>query len=212
MATKFLLIPEDIFRGLTTSSDTGNINLDFTKKEMENVRRKKDNPTAKNINYNQELRRYLHLRKEEEDKPVNVALAATTTGLPPINKSANAHPPPPPSSGRKRLSKKKKIFVRNRLKKVKWPLRTTKFPENLSDDNESFQSAVSSPTTSKKLKKADSNATITPSGHKKFSPNLWSASSQLKSKALEEIKKKGWAKINPTYKLKRPRRNTKKNN
>jgi hypothetical protein len=73
MANQFILIPEDIYRGLTTS-DTGNINLDWIRHELEKTKQLKKNASTKNINYNQELRRYLSLRNEMEHKPVNVAV------------------------------------------------------------------------------------------------------------------------------------------
>lgn len=73
MANKFVVIPEEIYRGLT-ASDTGNINLDFSKNQLEKVKREHTNPSAKNILYNQELRRYLHLLKEHQGKPINVAI------------------------------------------------------------------------------------------------------------------------------------------
>jgi len=76
-ANRFVLVPEDIYKGLT-STDTGNINLDYSKRMLENVKGEKTNPTIKNARYNQELRRYLHLRKEHEDKPVKVEI----TGVP----------------------------------------------------------------------------------------------------------------------------------
>jgi hypothetical protein len=73
MANKFILIPQEIYRGLTTS-ETGNINLDTLHRDLEKTRRTRKNASAKNINYNQELRRYLHLRNEMENKPLNVAV------------------------------------------------------------------------------------------------------------------------------------------
>lgn len=75
MATnRFVLVPEDIYKGFTTT-DTGNINLDYSRKMLEKVKREKTNPTIKNARYNQELRRYLHLKKEYEDKPVKVEIS-----------------------------------------------------------------------------------------------------------------------------------------
>jgi hypothetical protein len=79
MANKFVLIPEDIYRGMTTT-DTGNINLDHTKRSLENVKKERTDASTKNARYNQELRRYLHLRKEHEEKPVKVEMSG---GLPP---------------------------------------------------------------------------------------------------------------------------------
>ena len=65
MANKFILIPEDIYRGLINQPipETGNINLDFTRETLENIKRQNADTELKNINYNQELRRYLHMLK-----------------------------------------------------------------------------------------------------------------------------------------------------
>jgi hypothetical protein len=73
MANKYLLVPAEIYQGLTTP-DTGNINLDFIRQSLENTKRERTNASAKNTKYNQELRRYLHLRREQEGKPINVAV------------------------------------------------------------------------------------------------------------------------------------------
>lgn len=74
MASKLILVPEEVYRGLT-SSDTGNINLDFTRKLLERAKREKSNASTKNIHYNQALARYLKLREEFENKPTKVELA-----------------------------------------------------------------------------------------------------------------------------------------
>lgn len=81
MANKFVVVPEEIYRGLTTS-DTGNINLDFIRRELEKTRRERTNPSAKNVHYNQELRRYLHLLKEHLSQPVNVAITGGDQPIP----------------------------------------------------------------------------------------------------------------------------------
>jgi hypothetical protein len=103
MANKFLLVPEDIYRGLTTH-DTGNINLDFIRHALDKTKRERGNASSKNIHYQQELRRYLHLRKEQEQKPVNVAVTggdpfagALIGQVPPqpTNPLAPQSPPPP---------------------------------------------------------------------------------------------------------------------
>ncbi|KAF7627111.1 Integrase catalytic domain-containing protein [Meloidogyne graminicola] len=76
MANKFILVPEDIYRGLVTQpiANSGNINLDDSRKNLEDVKRQNTNIETKNINYNQELRRYLHMLKEQNDKPMNVSV------------------------------------------------------------------------------------------------------------------------------------------
>uniref|UniRef100_A0A914HYK8 Integrase catalytic domain-containing protein n=1 Tax=Globodera rostochiensis TaxID=31243 RepID=A0A914HYK8_GLORO len=75
MANKFLIVPEEIYRGLTAVSDTGDINLDAVRHELQRARSERANPSAKNVRYNQQLRRYLHMRKEYESKPTKVALS-----------------------------------------------------------------------------------------------------------------------------------------
>nr|CAD2200774.1 unnamed protein product [Meloidogyne enterolobii] len=79
MAKKLILVPEEIYRGLT-SNNYGDPNLDFTKRAVENAKSKKENLSAKNIHYNQELRRYLKLRNESENKPVRVEMVANPKG------------------------------------------------------------------------------------------------------------------------------------
>ena len=79
MAKKLILVPEEIYRGLT-SNNYGDPNLDFTKRAVEKAKSKKENLSAKNIHYNQELRRYLKLRNESENKPVRVEMVANSKG------------------------------------------------------------------------------------------------------------------------------------
>lgn len=77
MSNKFILVPEAMYEGLLTSNvPKENPNLAFTKEKLDrakNVRRL--NKSAKNVLYNQELRRYLKIRKEAEEKPVKVELS-----------------------------------------------------------------------------------------------------------------------------------------
>ena len=79
MANKFILVPQEIYKGLTTF-DTGEPNLDFIMNNLEKISRKKDNPSAKNVKYNQELRRYLQMRNEQQNRPVKVEMVATPRG------------------------------------------------------------------------------------------------------------------------------------
>jgi len=93
MAKKLVLVPEDMYRGLlvqkkstNSTNDThrlsplgdGDINLEFTRKNMlkaRDQRGKSKNISAKNTDYNQELRRYLRFRKEMREKPIKVKLS-----------------------------------------------------------------------------------------------------------------------------------------
>ncbi|KAL3071812.1 hypothetical protein niasHS_016911 [Heterodera schachtii] len=78
MANKFLLVPQEIYRGLTSASDTGVINLDAVRHDLDRARGERTNPTTKNVRYNQQLRRYLQMRRELADRPTKVEL---TKGL-----------------------------------------------------------------------------------------------------------------------------------
>lgn len=73
---KLILVPESMYNGLLTSNDFKNhTNLDYIKNKLENVRKnKKLKASAKNVLYNQELRRYLAFRHDEMEKPVKVEL------------------------------------------------------------------------------------------------------------------------------------------
>ena len=89
MANKLILVPESIYRGLTTS-DVGEPNLDFARRELDKVRRSRAKAPVKNIRMNQELRRYLVLRNERENRPVKVQMVSTPAGT---LKTTNAMPP-----------------------------------------------------------------------------------------------------------------------
>lgn len=77
MSSKFLLIPEDMYHGLLSSAlPKEDTNLIFTKEELDASKNKQvQDKSAKNVLYNQELRRFLKLRKEAENKPVKVELS-----------------------------------------------------------------------------------------------------------------------------------------
>jgi len=89
MANKLILDPESIYRGLTTT-DVGEPNLDFARRELDKVRRSRAKAPVKNIRMNQELRRYLVLRNERENRPVKVQMVSTPAGT---LKTTNAMPP-----------------------------------------------------------------------------------------------------------------------
>ncbi|KAL3069918.1 hypothetical protein niasHS_015653 [Heterodera schachtii] len=77
MASKFILVPDEIYHGLT-NNDSENINLGFAQRTLERTKRRRENVTAKNVHYNQELARYLHLRDEQQNRPTKVEI---TKGL-----------------------------------------------------------------------------------------------------------------------------------
>ncbi|KAL3122640.1 hypothetical protein niasHT_003142 [Heterodera trifolii] len=108
MANKFVLVPQEIYRGLTTATDTGDINLDAVRHDLTRAKAERTNPSAKNVSYNQQLRRYLQMRREVADKPARVELVK---GLSVLMKRGGAddeeaqvvdtsprppRPPPPP--------------------------------------------------------------------------------------------------------------------
>jgi hypothetical protein len=101
MANKYLLIPEELYRGLT-EVEPEDINLDFEKKQLEKSKKhpKKDR-TAKNAIYQQELNRYLKLKRQQLNKPVKVELSngakllAHAKNLPTPQPNPPAAAPPP---------------------------------------------------------------------------------------------------------------------
>ncbi|CAK5040410.1 unnamed protein product [Meloidogyne enterolobii] len=82
MANKLILVPEDLYRGLTsTITSAGEPNLDSIKRVLDNTRRRRESKDAKNVNYNQELRRYLNMRNERENKPIKVEVVDKSKGV-----------------------------------------------------------------------------------------------------------------------------------
>ena len=77
-AIKYILVPEDMYKGLLSAPSEQHfdkVNLNFAKKNLDKTKKQnKLSPSTKNILYNQELRRYLTLRKEEDEKPIKVEL------------------------------------------------------------------------------------------------------------------------------------------
>lgn len=80
MANKFILVPQEIYKGLMTHN-TEEPNLEFVRKTLEKTRKKREPSGAKNIKYNQELRRYLKMRDDQQNKPVKVEMVASSKGL-----------------------------------------------------------------------------------------------------------------------------------
>ncbi|KAL3114330.1 hypothetical protein niasHT_011731 [Heterodera trifolii] len=87
MANKLILLPFEHYRGLVAVREgvggvkgdddvAGQTNLGFVKQQLETVKRKRAaNVSERNVLYNQQLRRYLKLRKEAKDRPVKVQLS-----------------------------------------------------------------------------------------------------------------------------------------
>ncbi|KAL3084645.1 hypothetical protein niasHT_035254 [Heterodera trifolii] len=55
-------------------TDTGDINLDAVRHDLNRARAQRTHPSRKNVNYNQQLRRYLKMRREIADRPAKVEL------------------------------------------------------------------------------------------------------------------------------------------
>uniref|UniRef100_A0A914HWF3 Integrase catalytic domain-containing protein n=1 Tax=Globodera rostochiensis TaxID=31243 RepID=A0A914HWF3_GLORO len=82
MANKLILLPIEHYRGLVAAREkiaddvTEQTNFGFVKQQFEKAKRKRAaNVSEKSAMYNQQLRRYLKLRKEVKDKPVKVQLS-----------------------------------------------------------------------------------------------------------------------------------------
>uniref|UniRef100_A0A183C6X8 Integrase catalytic domain-containing protein n=1 Tax=Globodera pallida TaxID=36090 RepID=A0A183C6X8_GLOPA len=82
MANKLILLPIEHYRGLVAAREnreddvTDQTNFGFVKQQFEKAKRKRAaNVSEKSAMYNQQLRRYLKLRKEVKDKPVKVQLS-----------------------------------------------------------------------------------------------------------------------------------------
>ena len=93
MATKYILVPEQMYKGLT-NIEPENIPLDYERKALSKAKSVRKTPSAKNTLVNQELRRYLKLKKDEENKPVKVELTNGAKGI----LAPNQNPPPAPST------------------------------------------------------------------------------------------------------------------
>ena len=81
MAKKLILVPMELYKGLVSTRDMKKEEIDLKerapiyheKAELKKVRRKRGkNVSAKNLLYQQQLRRYLRARKEGKDRPVRV--------------------------------------------------------------------------------------------------------------------------------------------
>jgi hypothetical protein len=90
MANKLILVPESMYKSLISQISTNNneyitpstklnddnLNLDFVKKNLDKAKKTRSkNLSSKNVNYNQELRRYLRLKKHTNDQPMKVKLS-----------------------------------------------------------------------------------------------------------------------------------------
>ncbi|KAL3070325.1 hypothetical protein niasHS_016152 [Heterodera schachtii] len=84
MANKLILLPYEHYRGLIAARETKNnddditerTNLGFVKRQVTAAAQKrKGNVSERNAMYNQQLRRYLKMRKEHKERPVRVQLS-----------------------------------------------------------------------------------------------------------------------------------------
>ena len=103
MATKYVVIPEDMYKSLLHDEKKSQIGLPSAEAAVEKVKRSKQrNKSAKNVIYNQKLRRYLKTRKEELDKPVIVELVQGAVKKPSIIQTGQQPTPKQQSGSRKR--------------------------------------------------------------------------------------------------------------
>ena len=90
MATKYIAIPETMYTSLLQMQKNNQIGIDLAKTELEKAKKSRTkNLSAKNIMYNQELRRYLKTKKEEDEKPIKVELSNGIKGI--VKKSTPAN-------------------------------------------------------------------------------------------------------------------------
>ncbi|KAL3081112.1 hypothetical protein niasHS_011937 [Heterodera schachtii] len=84
MANKLILLPYEHYKGLVSARETKNddddiaerTNLGFVKRQVTAAAQKrKGNVSERNAMYNQQLRRYLKMRKEHKERPVRVQLS-----------------------------------------------------------------------------------------------------------------------------------------
>ncbi|KAF7627101.1 hypothetical protein Mgra_00009611 [Meloidogyne graminicola] len=68
------VLPEEIYNGLLRQPTTDDINLEYTRKQLDKIKGQNGNPEIKNNNYNQELRRYLHILNEKKNLPADVSV------------------------------------------------------------------------------------------------------------------------------------------
>ena len=105
MATKYIAIPESMYKALIQSQNFTQIGTELAKSDLEKVQKSRNkNLSEKNVLYNQELRRYLKTKKEKEEKPVKVELSKGLRGL--IKKTQTPTLTPTPSGNRPAPRKK----------------------------------------------------------------------------------------------------------
>jgi hypothetical protein len=122
MANKFILIPKEIYDGLTAPNvNSSDPNLSYSKNILDNVNKLKIDPEKKNIVYNQELQRYRHLRKEKEDKPTLVKSVDEEVEILTDLKADAESPENVPSSSRKMKRRKKMNKERKRRSRAPSP-------------------------------------------------------------------------------------------
>jgi len=94
MANKYYLIPKDLYDGLI-KVEPENQNIDYERQLVEKTKKvaKKD---VKNLLYNQEMKRYLKLKKEKDNKPVRVEIANKGAHLIIPTQPTPPHVPPRP--------------------------------------------------------------------------------------------------------------------
>ena len=111
MATKYIAIPESMYTSLIQIQKNNEIGTSMAKSELEKVQKSRNkNLSEKNVLYNQELRRYLKTKREEEEKPVKVELSNGLRGLIKKTQTQTQTPTPTPTptpSGNRPVLRKK---------------------------------------------------------------------------------------------------------
>ena len=104
---KYVAIPESMYKSLIQTQNKEELGTDLAKSELEKVQKSRNkNLSEKNVLYNQELRRYLKTKKEEEEKPVKVELSNGLRGLIKKTQIPTQIPTPTPAGNRPVLRKK----------------------------------------------------------------------------------------------------------
>ena len=154
MARKYIVIPEEMYKNLLQSQNSEIIGTDSSKINLDKIKKSRTkNSSAKNVLYNQELRRYLKIKKEEDEKPVKVELSNGLKGLSKKNSTTINNSPISPT------------IKNSPISTTETPISATEIPNRSrifnslqiinEDDNETFED-IEEPqaSTSRKLNKS----------------------------------------------------------
>jgi hypothetical protein len=94
--SRLLLIPEEIYRGLQSAGTDGSAKGMVESRMAAALNDPKLNADAKALKYQQEYKRYSKLRREEEERPVDVKLQNLQEIANIVQQNQPSPPPPPP--------------------------------------------------------------------------------------------------------------------